>query len=163
MILAKSMILRAFIEVRQKRTSIHNLIRQNGFPRGIYEFLKEVSDVKDGQVAVDEQIRLSKAIAEWEEDTEKERIRSERASKSILERIIEFILSLFGIKVAPKERDTTNKGQVKKDFKNIESDHSSQEPSKTKKEKVSRSHCRSKRKRVDDSFSSSKSDRLCGS
>lgn len=135
MILAKSMILRAFIEVRQKRTSIHNLIRQNGFPRGIYEFLKEVSDVKDGQVAVDEQIRLSKAIAEWEEDTEKERIRSERASKSILERIIEFILSLFGIKVAPKERDTTNKGQVKKDFKNIESDHSSQEPSKPKKKK----------------------------
>ncbi|ASP41099.1 hypothetical protein AMR47_20865 [Leptospira interrogans] len=76
---------------------------------------------------------MSKAIAEWEEDTEKERIRSERASKSILVRIIEFILSLFGIKVAPKERDTTNNGQVKKDFKNIVSDHSSQEPSKPKK------------------------------
>lgn len=146
MILAKSMIVRAFIEVRQRRTSIHNLIRQNGFTRGIYEFLKEVSDIKDGQVAVDEQIRLSKAIAEWEEDTEKERIRSERASKSILERIIEFILSLFGIKVVPKERDSTNKGSVKKDLKNIELDHSSQESSKPKRKNLSESSSARKRK-----------------
>ncbi|EMO22174.1 hypothetical protein LEP1GSC168_2162 [Leptospira santarosai str. HAI134] len=133
-ILAKAMILRAFIEVRPRRTSIHNLIRQNGYPRGIYEFLKEVSDVKDGQNAVDEQIRLSKAIAEWEEDAEKERIRSERASKSILERIIEFILSLFGIKISPRE--TTNKGSIKRDSKNTETtDHTSSESSKPKKKK----------------------------
>ncbi|EMF92082.1 hypothetical protein LEP1GSC005_3351 [Leptospira santarosai str. ST188] len=133
-ILAKAMILRAFIEVRPRRTSIHNLIRQNGYPRGIYEFLKEVSDVKDGQNAVDEQIRLSKAIAEWEEDAEKERIRSERASKSILERIIEFILSLFGIKISPRE--TTNKGPIKRDSKNTETtDHTSSESSKPKKKK----------------------------
>ncbi|EMO33747.1 hypothetical protein LEP1GSC175_2814 [Leptospira santarosai str. HAI821] len=133
-ILAKAMILRAFIEVRPRRTSIHNLIRQNGYPRGIYEFLKEVSDVKDGQTAVDEQIRLSKAIAEWEEDAEKERIRSERASKSILERIIEFILSLFGIKISPRE--TTNKGPIKRDSKNTETtDHTSSESSKPKKKK----------------------------
>ncbi|EMY78403.1 hypothetical protein LEP1GSC060_2793 [Leptospira weilii serovar Ranarum str. ICFT] len=131
MILAKSMILRAFIEVRPRRTSIHNLIRQNGYPRGIYEFLKEVSDVKDGQAAVDEQIRLSKAIAEWEEDTEKERIRSERASKSIFERIVEFILSLFGIKFS--SRETSSKGQVRKDIKNIETDYSPQESVKPKK------------------------------
>ncbi|MDI7195917.1 hypothetical protein QMM61_04250 [Leptospira santarosai] len=133
-ILAKAMILRAFVEVRPRRTSIHNLIRQNGYPRGIYEFLKEVSDVKDGQTAVDEQIRLSKAIAEWEEDAEKERIRSERASKSILERIIEFILSLFGIKISPRE--TTNKGPIKRDSKNTETtDHTSSESSKLKKKK----------------------------
>ncbi|MDI7166913.1 hypothetical protein [Leptospira santarosai] len=133
-ILAKAMILRAFIEVRPRRTSIHNLIRQNGYPRGIYEFLKEVSDVKDGQTAVDEQIRLSKAIAEWEEDAEKERIRSERASKSILERIIEFILSLFGIKISPRE--TTNKGPIKRDSKNTETtDHTSSESPKPKKKK----------------------------
>ncbi|AVV50270.1 hypothetical protein [Leptospira santarosai] len=133
-ILAKAMILRAFIEVRPRRTSIHNLIRQNGYPRGIYKFLKEVSDVKDGQTAVDEQIRLSKAIAEWEEDAEKERIRSERASKSILERIIEFILSLFGIKISPRE--TTNKGPIKRDSKNTETtDHTSSESSKPKKKK----------------------------
>ncbi|ONF93355.1 hypothetical protein [Leptospira santarosai] len=133
-ILAKAMILRAFVEVRPRRTSIHNLIRQNGYPRGIYEFLKEVSDVKDGQTAVDEQIRLSKAIAEWEEDAEKERIRSERASKSILERIIEFILSLFGIKISPRE--TTNKGPIKRDSKNTETtDHTSSESSKPKKKK----------------------------
>lgn len=135
MILAKAMILRAFVEIRSRRTSVHNLIRQNGYPRGIYEFLKEVSDVKDGQVAVDEQIRLSKAIAEWEEDTEKERIRSENASKSILERIIEFILSLFGIKFSPKEREVTSKGQVKRDFKNTETNHTSHESSKPKKKK----------------------------
>ncbi|EMF99420.1 hypothetical protein LEP1GSC123_4842 [Leptospira borgpetersenii str. 200701203] len=134
-ILSKSMIIRAFVEIRSRRTSVHNLIRQNGYSRGIYEFLKEVSDVKDGQIAVDEQIRLSKAIAEWEEDTEKERIRSERASKSILERIIEFILSLFGIKFSPKEREVTNKGQVKRDFKNAEIDPTSHEPSKPKKKK----------------------------
>lgn len=135
MILAKAMILRAFVEIRSRRTSVHNLIRQNGYSRGIYEFLKEVSDVKDGQVAVDEQIRLSKAIAEWEEDTEKERIRSENASKSILERIIEFILSLFGIKFSPKEREVTSKGQVKRDFKNTETNHTSHESSKPKKKK----------------------------
>ncbi|PJZ62852.1 hypothetical protein [Leptospira adleri] len=132
-ILAKSMILRAFTEIRPRRTSIHNLVRQNGYSRGIYEFLREVSDVKDGQAAVDEQIRLSKAIAEWEEDTEKERIRSERASKSILERLIEFILSLFGISVAPKEREVSNKGFVKKDQKVSDSENSSQESAKPKK------------------------------
>ncbi|TGL78404.1 hypothetical protein [Leptospira yasudae] len=133
MILAKSMILRAFIEVRQRRTSVHNLIRQNGYPRGIYEFLREVTDVKDGQAAVDEQIRLSKAIAEWEEDTEKERIRSERASKSILERIIEFILGLFGIKLTPKEREIPSKTQVRKETKSSDSDSFTSEPVKPKK------------------------------
>ncbi|RHX82231.1 hypothetical protein EHQ05_05420 [Leptospira yasudae] len=133
MILAKSMILRAFTEVRQRRTSVHNLIRQNGYPRGIYEFLREVTDVKDGQAAVDEQIRLSKAIAEWEEDTEKERIRSERASKSILERIIEFILGLFGIKLTPKERETPSKTQARKETKSSDSDSSASEPVKPKK------------------------------
>ncbi|EQA55228.1 hypothetical protein [Leptospira kmetyi] len=133
LILAKSMILRSFVEVRPRRTSIHNLVRQNGYPRGIYEFLKEVSDVKDGQAAVDEQIRLSKAIAEWEEDTEKERIRSERASKSIIERIIEFILSLFGIKLAPKEKEIPSRGQVRKETKNSEPDNSPQESVKPKK------------------------------
>ncbi|AOP32547.1 hypothetical protein A0128_00835 [Leptospira tipperaryensis] len=132
-ILAKSMILRAFTEIRPRRTSIHNLVRQNGYSRGIYEFLREVSDVKDGQVAVDEQIRLSKAIAEWEEDTEKERIRSERASKSIIERIIEFILSLFGISVAPKEREISNKGFVRKDLKVSDPDNPPQDSSKLKK------------------------------
>ncbi|MBW0433290.1 hypothetical protein HGB47_06645 [Leptospira yasudae] len=133
MILAKSMILRAFIEVRQRRTSVHNLIRQNGYPRGIYEFLREVTDVKDGQAAVDEQIRLSKAIAEWEEDTEKERIRSERASKSILERIIEFILGLFGIKLTPKEREVPSRTQARKETKSSDSDSSTSEPVKPKK------------------------------
>ncbi|PJZ41205.1 hypothetical protein CH370_13315 [Leptospira kmetyi] len=133
LILAKSMILRSFVEVRPRRTSIHNLVRQNGYPRGIYEFLKEVSDVKDGQAAVDEQIRLSKAIAEWEEDTEKERIRSERASKSIIERIIEFILSLFGIKLPPKEKEIPSRGQVRKETKNSEPDNSPQESVKPKK------------------------------
>ncbi|AYV56105.1 hypothetical protein EFP84_11700 [Leptospira kmetyi] len=133
LILAKSMILRSFVEVRPRRTSIHNLVRQNGYPRGIYEFLKEVSDVKDGQAAVDEQIRLSKAIAEWEEDTEKERIRSERASKSIIERIIEFILSLFGIKLPPKEKEIPSRGQVRKETKNLEPDNSPQESVKPKK------------------------------
>ncbi|TGK10975.1 hypothetical protein [Leptospira stimsonii] len=132
-ILAKSMILRAFTEIRPKRTSIHNLVRQNGYTRGIYEFLREVSDVKDGQAAVDEQIRLSKAIAEWEEDTEKERIRSERASKSILERLIEFILSLFGISVAPKEREISNKGYVRKDLKVSDAENPQQESAKPKK------------------------------
>ncbi|MBM9499340.1 hypothetical protein JWG44_03650 [Leptospira sp. 201903071] len=132
-ILAKSMILRAFTDIRPRRTSIHNLVRQNGYPRGIYEFLREVSDVKDGQAAVDEQIRLSKAIAEWEEDTEKERIRSERASKSIIERIIEFILSLFGISVAPKEREIANKGFVRKDLKVSDPDNPPQESAKPKK------------------------------
>ncbi|MBM9577463.1 hypothetical protein JWG45_09895 [Leptospira sp. 201903070] len=132
-ILAKSMILRAFTDIRPRRTSIHNLVRQNGYPRGIYEFLKEVSDLKDGQAAVDEQIRLSKAIAEWEEDTEKERIRTERASKSILERIIEFILSLFGISVAPKEREISNKGFVRKDLKVSDPDNPPQDSSKPKK------------------------------
>lgn len=133
LILAKSMILRSFIEVRPRRTSIHNLVRQNGYQRGIYEFLKEVSDVKDGQAAVDEQIRLSKAIAEWEEDTEKERIRSERASKSFIERIVEFILSLFGIKLSPKEKEIPNRGQVRKETKNAEIDNSPQESAKPKK------------------------------
>lgn len=133
LILAKSMILRSFVEVRPRRTSIHNLVRQNGYPRGIYEFLKEVSDVKDGQAAVDEQIRLSKAIAEWEEDTEKERIRSERASKSIIERILEFILSLFGIKLPPKEKEIPSRGQVRKETKNSEPDNSPQESVKPKK------------------------------
>ncbi|RHX87627.1 hypothetical protein [Leptospira stimsonii] len=132
-ILAKSMILRAFTEIRPKRTSIHNLVRQNGYTRGIYEFLREVSDVKDGQAAVDEQIRLSKAIAEWEEDTEKERIRSERASKSILERLIEFILSLFGISVVPKEREISNKGYVRKDLKVSDAENPQQESAKPKK------------------------------
>lgn len=126
LILAKNMILRSFIEVRPRRTAVHNLIRQNGYTRGIYEFLREVSDAKDGQIAVDEQIRLSKAIAEWEEDVEKERIRAERASKSILERIIEFILGLFGISTASKERETVSKSSVKKESKSYAENNSAE-------------------------------------
>ncbi|TGK28147.1 hypothetical protein EHQ12_13055 [Leptospira gomenensis] len=133
LILAKNMILRSFIEVRPRRTSIHNLIRQNGYTRGIYEFLREVSDAKDGQSAVDEQIRLSKAIAEWEEDVEKERIRAERASKSIFERIIEFILGLFGISIPSKEKETTSKFSAKKESKSSADNGPSTETIKPKK------------------------------
>lgn len=133
LILAKSMIFRSFTEIRSKRTSIHNLVRQNGFPRGIYEFLREVSDLKDGQAAVDEQIRLSKAIAEWEEDTEKERLRAERAAKSILERIIEFILSLFGIKIAPKEKEVFKGVSARRDPKAADPESPTQESVKQKK------------------------------
>lgn len=118
LVLAVENVLPAFLYNKEKRTSVHNLIRKSGQPKGIFAFLREVSEGIDSEVAIDEQIRLSKAISEWEKENEKLKRKAEQDSKSILVRLIEWILGLFGINVSAGD---------KKDFEILE-----ETPSQTK-------------------------------
>nr|WP_246028138.1 hypothetical protein [Leptospira fletcheri] len=102
--LALENVIPAFLYNKDKRTSVHNLIRKNGQAKGIYAFLREVTEGVDSEVAIDEQLRLSKAISEWEKETEKQKRKAEQDSKSWIVRLLEWILGLFGIAVASTEK-----------------------------------------------------------
>ncbi|EPG65360.1 hypothetical protein LEP1GSC061_3022 [Leptospira wolffii serovar Khorat str. Khorat-H2] len=105
--LALENVVSSFLANKERRTSIHNLIRKNAQLKGIYAFLREVTEGVDSEIVIDEQIRLSKAIADWEKENEKLRLKAIQDSKSILVKLLEWILGLFGINIA---------SSTKKDF-----------------------------------------------
>lgn len=109
----------AFIRNKKRRSFLHIFARQNGRPNGIYSFLREVNEADFSREIVDEQIALSRAIREWEDDQEKERLKRELASLGIFERIWRFFLGLFGIQAdrraesvsEPKKARSSRKGR----------------------------------------------------
>ncbi|TGK07005.1 hypothetical protein EHO59_02480 [Leptospira semungkisensis] len=104
--LAIENVVSSFLANKERRTSIHNLIRKNGQPKGIYAFLKDVVEGVDSEIAIDEQIRLSKAIADWEKENEKLRLKAIQDSKSFLVKLLEWILGLFGVSISsPLKKD----------------------------------------------------------
>ncbi len=98
--LALENVVPSFLMNKERRTSVHNLIRKNGQLKGIYAFLKDVNEGVDSDVVIDEQIRLSKAIADWEKENERLRLKAAQDSKSIIVKLLEWILGLLGIKIS---------------------------------------------------------------
>ncbi|TGK02996.1 hypothetical protein EHQ53_05900 [Leptospira langatensis] len=104
--LAIENVVSSFLANKERRTSIHTLIRKNGQAKGIYAFLKDVVEGVDSEIAIDEQIRLSKAITDWEKENEKQRLKAIQDSKSFLVKLLEWILSLFGVSISsPLKKD----------------------------------------------------------
>ncbi|TGL60921.1 hypothetical protein [Leptospira sarikeiensis] len=99
--LALENVVSSFLTNKERRTSIHTLIRKNGQPKGIYAFLKDVVEGTDSEIVIDEQIRLSKAIADWEKDNEKQRLKAIQDSKSFIVKLLEWLLGLFGVNFSP--------------------------------------------------------------
>lgn len=132
--LALENVISSFLNNKERRTSIHTLIRKNGQPKGIYAFLKDVTEGVDPELVIDEQIRLSKAIADWEKETEKQRLKAIQDSKSILVKLLEWILSLFGVNLSPsakKDIEPADEFQPSKQSKKSQSNSgSSGEPEK---------------------------------
>lgn len=92
----KSNVPGAFIRNPQRRSFYHVLAKENKMPRGIYDFLRNVTP-GDPQKLVDEQLALARSIRDWEEEQEKERIKKEKKARGLWGRFVDFILSLFGI------------------------------------------------------------------
>lgn len=107
----------AFIKMPGTRNLLHLISKQNGYNGGIYDFLIPVNK-DDPKTIVDQQIALSKAISEWENEQEKERIKKENAGKPVFVRIIEFILSLFGFGISQSK--TNSKIQQQDDKAEVE-------------------------------------------
>ncbi|MEI7011204.1 hypothetical protein [Leptospira licerasiae] len=131
--LALENVVSSFLNNKERRTSIHTLIRKNGQPKGIYAFLKDVVEGVDSELIIDEQIRLSKAIADWEKETEKQRQKAIQDSKSILVKLLEWILGLFGVNLSPpakKDIEPADEFQSSKQSKKSPSNGPSAEPEK---------------------------------
>lgn len=131
--LALENVVSSFLTNKERRTSIHTLIRKNGQPKGIYAFLKDVAEGVDSELVIDEQIRLSKAIADWEKETEKQRLKAIQDSKSILVKLLEWLLGLFGVNLSPspkKDIEPADEFQSSKQSKKPPSSGPSPEPEK---------------------------------
>lgn len=84
----------AFERHADRRSFYHLLAKENGFAQGIYAFLNPA--LAAGPLGED-QARLSKAIKEWEQELEEERLKRERENLGFFARLWESILSLFGL------------------------------------------------------------------
>ncbi|WCL49044.1 hypothetical protein [Leptospira sp. GIMC2001] len=124
-----------FIENRKKRNLLHSMARESGIKNGIYEFLAEVPlNHPDRVRLVQEQLKLSKSISEWEKDQEEERIRKENEAKGLIKRFLEWLLSLFGIAASVSARrdddrsdDNSSNGSKDKTYnRNPKSDKSNE-------------------------------------
>ena len=101
---------RAFINHKSRRNFLHLMARSNGHEKGIYDLLRSVKEGIDPPEVVKEQIELSRAIREWEEEAEKERARQEKKNKPFFARIADWFLGLFGIKAPSRRADDKNDG-----------------------------------------------------
>ncbi|TGK09381.1 hypothetical protein EHO58_03110 [Leptospira selangorensis] len=131
--LALENVVSSFLTNKERRTSIHTLIRKNGQPKGIYAFLKDVTEGVDSELVIDDQIRLSKAIADWEKETEKQRLKAIQDSKSILVKLLEWLLGLFGVNISPspkKDIEPADEFQSSKQTKKSQTSGPSAEPEK---------------------------------
>ena len=95
-----------FIRLRKRRNFLHLYARQNGRSEGIYSFLREVTDSGSPREIVDEQIALSRAIREWENEQEKARLKKELASMGLFQRLWRSLLGLFGLGRARRSEDS---------------------------------------------------------
>lgn len=91
----KSNIIQAFIRNKSRRSFLHLLARDGGIDNGIYGMLLSMNGLPEE--LQEEQRDLTEAIADWEEELEKERKKREKRNKGIWRRMIDFFLSLFGI------------------------------------------------------------------
>ncbi|MEI1277235.1 hypothetical protein V6Z05_02820 [Leptospira venezuelensis] len=131
--LALENVVSSFLSNKERRTSIHTLIRKNGQPKGIYAFLKDVVEGVDSDLVIEDQIRLSKAIADWEKETEKQRLKAIQDSKSILVKLLEWLLGLFGVNLSPspkKDIEPADEFQSSKQSKKSSNSGPSAEPEK---------------------------------
>jgi hypothetical protein len=87
----------AFIRHPNRRSYIHLFCRSNGMGKGIYDLLINVTEGQTPEGIVDEQIALARAIREWEDELEKERLRRERAGLGFFGRLLAFLRKLFGL------------------------------------------------------------------
>lgn len=87
----------AFIRYPNRRNYVHLFCRNNGMSKGVYDLLINVTDGVTPAGVVDEQLALARAIREWEDEQEKERLRKERAGMGLFVRLIEFLRKLFGM------------------------------------------------------------------
>ena len=106
----------AFVRNKSYRTFLHQMAKFNGYERGIYSMLREVKEGVDSPQAVDEQIKLARAIREWEDLIEKEKRKQNRTVVSFIAGIIAFFLGLFGGKKNRREEDESSRkgGPLKK-------------------------------------------------
>lgn len=94
----------AFIRFPNRRNYIQLFCRSNGLSKGVYDLLIDVTEGVTPEGVVDEQIALSRAIREWEDEQEKERLRKERAGMGIIARLVMFFRNLFGLGEIPAGR-----------------------------------------------------------
>ena len=94
----------AFIRFPNRRNYIQLFCRSNGLSKGVYDLLIDVTKGVTPEGVVDEQIALSRAIREWEDEQEKERLRKERAGMGIIARLVLFFRNLFGLGEVPAGR-----------------------------------------------------------
>ena len=104
----------AFVQNPERRTFFHAVAKENGYPRGIYDFLISVKS-SDPKKLVDDQLELSRAIREWEDHTQKV-----QKPKSVgwIERLTNWILKLlgfgeFGRRKSDKSKNTTDASGAK--------------------------------------------------
>jgi len=95
---------KAFIENANRRSFIYLMLKNSGYPSGIYDFVLDTTNKSLPDLLLKEQQQLNKAIKEWEKEIEKEN------KKGVLQIIFEWILKLLGIL-----KDTSIKEQVIKE------------------------------------------------
>ncbi|MCR9140820.1 MAG: hypothetical protein NXI24_01010 [bacterium] len=87
----------AFIRFPNRRNYIQLFCRSNSMSKGIYDLLIDVNEGVTPEGIVDEQIALARAIREWEDEQEKERLKKERAGMGLIARLVIFFRNLFGM------------------------------------------------------------------
>ncbi len=85
----------AFIRNPSLRSMIHLMARKNEYPQGIYSFLVQVNESTHPSSVVKEQIDLTRAIRDWEEELRKEREKKIRANKPFFQRFIDLVADLL--------------------------------------------------------------------
>ncbi|GIW23645.1 MAG: hypothetical protein KatS3mg068_2652 [Candidatus Sericytochromatia bacterium] len=81
---------KAFISNKNRRSFIHLMLKNSGYPSGIYDFIIEQNTNDLPKILKEEQLELVKAIKEWEKEQEK------KNRKSIFQIILDWLLKLFG-------------------------------------------------------------------
>ncbi len=95
----------AFVRNPDKRSFYNLVAKENGYPRGIYDFLISVKS-SDPKKLVDQQLELSRAIQEWEDQTRAPR---ETPRVGWIERLANWILRILGF--GGYDRRKTDRGR----------------------------------------------------
>lgn len=98
--LFRSNLVQAFIDYKNQRNLLHLMAKQNGIEEGIYDFVKQNANLSESAKRLQEELLI--AIRRWEEDRRKELLKKERAKQGIIQRIINWFFSLFGLGIQTK-------------------------------------------------------------
>lgn len=98
--LFRSNLIQAFIDYKNQRNLLHLMAKQNGIEEGIYDFVKQNANLSESAKRLQEELLI--AIRRWEEDRRKELLKKERAKQGIIQRIINWFFSLFGLGIQTK-------------------------------------------------------------